>query len=86
MTNASLPSILTLRTCIGCHIINKKEDMLRLSLNPNQEAIVNGKGGAGGRGAYVCNLSCLKRALEKNQLSRAFRQKVNLNRLMKLVS
>ncbi|RLD04634.1 MAG: DUF448 domain-containing protein [Chloroflexota bacterium] len=69
---------LSLRTCIGCSTVRKKENLLRLSMRPDNQVVIDKKGDLGGRGAYVCNLSCLKTALQENKLIRIFRRKSHL--------
>lgn len=63
-----------LRTCIVCGKKSRKEELLRLVLKENV-VIMDKKMCLPGRGAYVCNLTCLEK-VKKNQLERALKGKV----------
>ena len=79
--HGSLP--LSLRTCIGCRTIRKKKDLQRLVMRPNKEVVWDPQQKLPGRGAYVCNLKCLKTAIQTGNLNKAFRQGGKLNLLLK---
>jgi hypothetical protein len=63
------------RSCIACREVHPKEELLRYVLSPDGEVVPDLKGKLPGRGAYTCpTSSCLRRALERRQFGRAFRQ------------
>lgn len=67
---------LALRTCIACQTIRQKKDMIRLVVNKNNQVNIDPTGKLPGRGGYICNQECLKKATKENTFSRAFRKKV----------
>ena len=51
-----------LRTCVGCHRVRSKRELLRLVRAP-EGVRVDRTGAAPGRGAYVCpDRACIERA------------------------
>lgn len=67
----------TIRSCIACRKAQAKQDLLRIVFSEGA-AIVDPTGRKSGRGAYLCpSLACLDKALKRNQLSGALRQKVD---------
>jgi hypothetical protein len=67
-----------LRTCIGCHQVKPKRELVRLVSTADGEVIVDSSGKRSGRGAYLCyNSSCWEAGLKKGRLERALRVKVN---------
>lgn len=67
-----------LRTCISCRVIKPQNELIRLTLDKDNKVIVDKKGKMGGRGAYVCNITCLEQAIKSGAVSRAFRRKVRV--------
>ncbi len=64
------------RTCIGCRDVFKKDEMVRIVAGP-EGAVIDYREKLAGRAAYVCaKLECVKKALDKDNLSRALRLKV----------
>ena len=60
------------RTCVGCHQVKAKRELLRIVRTPTGEVVLDKTGKAAGRGAYVCvRRQCLLAALEHNRLERA---------------
>ncbi len=56
------------RTCIGCRVKKKKEEMIWLSEGPAGVLVVNGKKPHEGRGFYLCpDLRCLNMARKKGK-------------------
>ncbi|MEW6869260.1 YlxR family protein [Trueperella pyogenes] len=68
---------LSTRTCIGCRGVAHPDELLRIALR-DRTAFLDPHRVAGGRGAWVHPTSeCVKLALQKRALSRAFRGEVN---------
>ena len=67
-----------LRTCISCRIIKPQNELIRLAIDKDNQVVTDEKLNLGGRGAYVCNETCMKKAVESRVLSRSFRKKVAL--------
>ncbi|MBD3182532.1 DUF448 domain-containing protein [Candidatus Poribacteria bacterium] len=62
------------RTCIGCHRIKLKQDLIKLVFSPYGELVLDKRKKMGGRGAYVCpSKSCINKAMQTERLKRAFR-------------
>ncbi len=63
------------RTCIGCHQVKTKTDLIRIVRSPGAEIInVDPFGKRKGRGAYICpNIDCINRALQPERLNRALK-------------
>lgn len=60
------------RTCIGCHSVRPKRELVRVVRTPEGEVLVDASGRRAGRGAYICpDPACLERALSGNRLERA---------------
>ncbi len=63
------------RTCIGCRGVFRKDQVVRISAGP-EGAVIDYREKLPGRGAYVCpKKECIKKALEREALSRALRIK-----------
>ncbi len=64
------------RTCIGCRGVFKKEEVVRIVAGP-AGAVIDYREKLPGRAAYVCpKVECIKKALERENLSRALHLKV----------
>lgn len=60
------------RTCVGCHQVKAKRELLRIVRTPAGDVMPDKTGKAAGRGAYVCvKRQCLLMALEHTRLERA---------------
>jgi len=58
---AARPSREPLRTCVGCHRVRAKRELVRIVRAPGGPLVVDREGA--GRGAYVCpDADCLERA------------------------
>jgi len=69
------------RTCIGCRRSRPKAELLRLARGVDGGIVVDGRGTAPGRGAYVCAaVGCLERALTAGRLAHAFKGAVTAPR------
>ena len=56
-----------LRKCIGCNEMKNKKEMIR---------VVDTTGRMNGRGAYVCSLECLGKAMKNKGLSRSLKAEI----------
>jgi predicted RNA-binding protein YlxR (DUF448 family) len=62
------------RTCIGCQRVDAKRQLIRVVRQPDGRIIVDAKGKAPGRGAYICaTRSCWAKALDQGRLERALK-------------
>lgn len=60
------------RQCVGCREMKDKKGLLRVVRTPEGEILLDGRGKASGRGAYVCpDVACLKKARKSRALERA---------------
>ena len=89
--NAAQPVILRHvpeRTCIACHEVKPKRELVRLVYSPDGVAEVDTSGRKPGRGAYLCQSpECWRKGVNKGKLEHALRGKINAEnraRLMKL--
>lgn len=61
-----------MRQCVGCREMKQKRELCRVVRTPEGEVLLDFRGKANGRGAYVCpNAECLKKAIKANALARA---------------
>ncbi|HSD79923.1 MAG TPA: YlxR family protein [Solirubrobacteraceae bacterium] len=60
---------------MGCGRIRPKPELRRLAVSGDQ-VVVDPGGTLPGRGAYVCDAACARRALQRRALPRAFRRAV----------
>ena len=61
-----------MRMCVGCREMKEKRELIRVVRNPEKTIVIDRKGKAPGRGAYLCpNSECLKKAVKQRQLERA---------------
>jgi hypothetical protein len=76
------------RTCIACHEVKPKRELVRLVYRPDGEAEVDTSGRKPGRGAYLCQSpECWQKGVNKGKLEHALRGRINAEnraRLMKL--
>ena len=63
------------RTCLGCGTKREKSSLVRLVLDPGGRVTVDRRGKQPGRGAWLCGPGCLRAALKRKALGRAFRGK-----------
>ena len=64
------------RTCIVCRATDAKSSLLRIVRTPEGEVRFDETGRMNGRGAYVCGVSCLEKALDSKRLDSALRIKI----------
>lgn len=60
-----------LRKCIGCNEMKSKKEMIRVVRTAENEIVPDPTGKKNGRGAYVCCIACLEKAMKSRGLSRA---------------
>lgn len=65
------------RTCIVCRATDTKNSLLRLVRSPEGEICFDPTGKMNGRGAYVCSVACLEKALSSKRLDSALRTTVS---------
>lgn len=65
------------RTCIECRKACQKGELIRIVRTPDGQVEYDPSGKANGRGAYLCSLACLEKALQTHKLDKALRMKVN---------
>ncbi|MFL5320588.1 MAG: YlxR family protein [Myxococcaceae bacterium] len=63
------------RSCIGCGAKRPKRELNRLVLMSEGQPALDTTQTAPGRGAYLCGEGCLKAAIKRKALQRAFRGK-----------
>lgn len=62
-----------MRMCVGCGIQKPKIELIRIVKTPEGQIIIDKKGKANGRGAYICNdINCLNKAIKAKRFERAF--------------
>ena len=88
--NAAQPVILKHvpeRTCIACHEVKPKRELVRLVYSPEGVVEVDTSGRKPGRGAYLCQSpECWHKGVNKGKLEHALRGRINAEnraRLMK---
>lgn len=68
------------RTCLGCRESLDKSKLLRFVLAPDGAVVPDLTNKLPGRGAYTCmKASCLRKACDRNQFSRAFKTNVSVS-------
>ncbi|WP_251197993.1 RNase P modulator RnpM [Anaerotardibacter muris] len=65
------------RTCIECRKTDSKQQFIRIVRTPEGLVEYDPTGKANGRGAYVCSLACLEKALQTRKFDRALRVSVD---------
>ncbi|MCM1367452.1 MAG: YlxR family protein [Roseburia sp.] len=67
-----------LRTCVVCRRQADKSEFLRVVRKPDGEIVIDADGRTPGRGAYICRSgSCLRDAVKKRALNRAFKTQID---------
>jgi predicted RNA-binding protein YlxR (DUF448 family) len=63
------------RTCVACRQARGKRELVRLVRREEGTVVVDERGQAPGRGAYVCGgTGCISRLIKGGRLSQAFRR------------
>jgi len=69
-------SDLPVRTCVGCRKARPQVELVRLVRDADGLVMMDVRGGAPGRGAYVCrDASCIGAGLRADRLAHAFRKR-----------
>lgn len=67
-----------MRMCLGCNEMKPKKELIRIVRTPENEIMVDLKGKANGRGAYICrDTECLKKAVKAKRLERTFSTEIS---------
>jgi predicted RNA-binding protein YlxR (DUF448 family) len=67
------PKKIPMRQCLGCRTMKPKKELIRVVHTPEGAVLLDTKGRANGRGAYVCrDAECLKKAIKSRAIARAF--------------
>lgn len=74
------------RTCIVCHAVRPKQELLRLVKVGDGTIEVDASGKKNGRGAYICRTrKCWETVVSGNQLERSLRTRLNQETRSKLI-
>lgn len=74
------------RTCIVCRESDTKNSLLRIVRTPEGMICFDPAGKMNGRGAYVCSVSCLEKAIATKRLDSALRMKVTAEDCERIVN
>ena len=67
-----------MRMCLGCNEMKPKKELIRIVRTPENEIMVDLRGKANGRGAYICrDAECLKKAVKAKRLERTFATEIS---------
>lgn len=67
-----------LRKCLGCNEMKPKKELVRVVKNNQNEISMDLTGKKPGRGAYICrDTECLKKAVKRKGLERAFSHQIS---------
>jgi len=66
------------RTCIGCGACREKGKLVRL-VSVQGRGEVDCAGSAPGRGTYVCDVTCARKAVSRRAFARTFRARVEVD-------
>jgi len=65
------------RKCVGCGLLNDRENMIRITKTSDGQVFVNGNSKIFGRSAYICyNTTCIDEALKKNRLQKVLKTQI----------
>jgi hypothetical protein len=71
------PKHIPLRTCVACHQMKPKRELLRIVRAPDGHVFIDATGKKSGRGAYLCaRLSCWEQALKGKRLEHEFEMQI----------
>lgn len=65
-----------MRMCVGCREMKPKREMIRIVKSSDGNISIDTVGKAPGRGAYICQSSCLEKAMKSRALERLFEQNI----------
>ncbi len=61
-----------MRTCVGCHELKKKIELMRVIKTPEGDIVYDDTGRKNGRGAYICpSAECLHKARRSGAIERS---------------
>lgn len=64
------------RTCVVCRGAGAKDSLLRIVRTPEGKVAYDPTGRMNGRGAYLCSVACLEKAMKTKRLDSALRTKL----------
>ncbi|MDM7998843.1 MAG: YlxR family protein [Dehalococcoidia bacterium] len=74
------------RTCIACHLVKPKRQLVRLVCGPEGVVEVDTSGRKPGRGAYLCQSpGCWQKGLTRGKLEHALRAKISADNRARLL-
>ena len=74
------------RTCVACHEVKPKRELVRLVCGPSGVVEVDTSGRKPGRGAYLCQSStCWQKGVNRGKLEHALRGKIDADNRAKLM-
>ena len=74
------------RTCVACHEVKPKRELVRLVYSPEGVVEVDASGRKPGRGAYLCQSpECWHKGVNKGKLEHALRGKINAENRARLM-
>ena len=66
-----------LRMCVGCTEMKPKTELIRVVKDKDGNIMLDKKGKAAGRGAYLCNShECYNKAVKGKKLEKAFKMSI----------
>ena len=66
------------RTCVGCHQVKDKKELLRLVLTAYNKVEIDSNGKKAGRGTYLChNQECWQKGLNSKNLERVLKTRIS---------
>lgn len=66
-----------MRQCLGCREMKPKRELIRVVKSPEGEIVLDSRGKAPGRGAYICpDAECMKKAVKGRAFERAFSSQI----------
>ena len=73
------------RTCVGCREKKPKRSLVRIVRTPEGRVVLDERGKAQGRGAYLCRkTACWEKALNRGSLNRALRTSLQSEEIERL--
>ena len=66
----------SMRMCLCCREMIDKHDLKRVVKTPEGKIMLDLSGKMNGRGAYVCSLECLGKAMKNKGLSRSLKAEI----------
>ena len=73
------------RSCIGCHNVMSKKELIRIVKSPDGEFSIDTTGKKPGRGAYLCKKQeCFDAAVKSHAFDRSFKTPVDQSTIKRL--